>query len=324
MRQLILFSQAPADIVYILSLYEQKKEHYKVKIIVVNVMNNFKFFKGLKLNAQIEYVPVIAKKNPLKLFIFFIRLRILYIKLFNKIDRSEVYFFSNTADYATAFFIEKLSFNHNVYFIDIHKIKGLEVYGFINSLSKITFQFLLGIRVKFFIFYSGIVGYQYLFDPDRVLEKNLNPNDNVLKQYQYRINSQGNKKKLLLFEGNGSLDSFYIDYEKTLRASIEKLSKKYEIYIKPHPRLGYSDFLADYDVVIVESHIPAELIFLNNFDVILGIVTTAIATAKHHNKYSLINIFEFNDKNVKLKFKKHMDEIGGGTLTHISDIEKIC
>lgn len=323
MKQLILFSQAPADIVYILSLYEQKKEHYKVKIIVVNVMNNFKFFKSLKLKAEIEYVSVIAKKNPLKLLIFFIRLRILYIKLFNKIDRSEVYFFSNTEDYVTAFFIEKLSFQHNVYFIDIHSIKGPESYGFKNSLSKIIVQFLLGIRIKFFIHYAGTTAYQYLFDFNRVVEKKLNPNDNVLKQYQYRINSQGNKKKLLLFEGNGLLESFYIDYERTLRASIEKLSKKYEIYIKPHPRLGYSDFLTDYDVVIVESHIPAELIFLNNFDVILGIVTSAIATAKHHNKYSLINVFDFTDKSAKIKFKKHMDDLSGGTLTYISDIERI-
>lgn len=323
MRQLILFSQAPADIIYVLSLYEQKKDHYKVKIIVVNVINNFKFLKSLKLKAEIEYVPVIAKKNLLKLFIFFIRLRIIYIKLFNKIDRSEVYFFSNTEDYVTAFFIEKLSLKHNVYFIDIHKIKGPEIFGFKNSLSKIIVQFLLGIRIKFFIHYSGVSAYQALFDLNRVAEKKLNPNVNLSKQYQYRINNQADKKKLLLFEGNGALSILYVDYEKTLRAIIEKLSKKYKIYIKPHPRLGYSDFLNDYDVIIVENHIPSEFIFLDNFDVILGIVTTAIATSKHYNKYSLINLFEFTDKSAKIKFKKHMDDISGRTLTHISDIEKI-
>lgn len=323
MKQLIIFSQAPADIIYVLSLYEQKKDHYKVKIIVVNVINNFKFLKGLKLKAEIEFVPVIGKKNPLKLFIFFIRLRIIYIKLFNKIDRSEVYFFSNTEDYATAFFIEKLSFKHNVCFIDIHKIKGQEIYGFKNSLSKIIVQFLLGIRIKFFIHYSGKPAYQYLFDHNRVVEKKLNPNDNVPKQYQYRIDSQSDKKKLLLFEGNGALSSLYVDYEKTLRASIEKLSKKYKIYIKPHPRMGYSDFLNDYDVIIVESYIPSEFIFLNHFDVILGIVTTAIATAKHHNKHSLINLFEFTDKSAKIKFKKHMDDLSEGSLVHISDIGRI-
>jgi hypothetical protein len=323
MQQLILFSQAPADIIYVLTLYEQKKENYKVKIVVVNVINNFKFLKSLKLKAEIEYVPIIAKKNTLKLLTFFLRLRFMYLKLFNKIYKAEVYFFSNTADYATAFFIEKLSYTSNVYFIDIHKIKGPEVYGFKNSLSKIAVKFLLNIKIKFFISYSGGTGYQYLFDPNRVVEKKLNPNENVLNQYQYRINNQGNKKKLLLFEGNGASSSFYVDYEMTLGAIIEKLSKKYEIYIKPHPRLGYSDFLTNYDIVIVESHIPSEFIFLKNFDVILGIVTTAIATAKHYNKYSLINVFKFNDDNVKVKFKKHMDDISGGSLNYISDIEKI-
>ena len=79
----------------------------------------------------------------------------------------------------------------------------------------------------------------------------------------------------------------------------------------------------DYDVIIVESFIPSEFIFLNNFDVILGIVTSAIATSKHHNKYSLINVFEFTDKSAKIKFKKHMDDLSGGSLVHISDIGRI-
>ena len=69
------------------------------------------------------------------------------MKLFNKINRSEVYFFSNTADYVTAFFIERLSFKHSVYFIDINKIKGLEIYGFKNRLSKLMIQFLLVVNL---------------------------------------------------------------------------------------------------------------------------------------------------------------------------------
>ena len=71
MKQLILFSQAPADIVYVLSLYEQKKEQYKIKIIVVNVMNNFKFLSSLKLKAEIEYIPVVGKRKIFKMLFFF-------------------------------------------------------------------------------------------------------------------------------------------------------------------------------------------------------------------------------------------------------------
>jgi|SaaInlStandDraft_4_1057021.scaffolds.fasta_scaffold38929_1 hypothetical protein len=323
MKQLILFSQAPADIVYVLSLYEQKKEQYKIKIIVVNVMNNFKFLSSLKLKAEIEYIPVVGKRKIFKMLFFFVYLRIIYLKLFNKIERSEVYFFSDIADYVTAFFIERLSFKHKVFYIDIKKVKEPEIHSFKNNLSKFAVQFILGIRINFFIFHTGGKSYQYLFDHSRVIEKTLNPDDKVLNQYQYHVNSLVKNKKILFFEANSVLQNYYVNYEKMFRLCIEHLSKKYTIYIKPHPRVGYSSFLNDCKVEIIESYIPSEFIFLKDFDIILGVETTAVATAKHHNKYSIIDIFEFNDKNVKIKFKEYMDEVSKGSLLYISDIKKI-
>jgi hypothetical protein len=322
-KQLILFSQAPADIAYVVSLYEENKEKYKIKIIVVNVMNNFKFLLSLNLKAEVEYVPVVGKKNLLLFLLFFIRLRTINIKLFNKINRAEVYYFSNTMDYVTAFFIEKLSFKNSVYFVDIYKIEAQEIFSLKSSLSKLIIRFLIGIKVKFFYYNTGGLAYQYISDKNRVSKKILNLNKKKLSHYQHRIITHTKKKKLLLFEGSGVTESYYINYEKALKACIEELSKKYKIYIKPHPRIGYSDFLVDCKVNFVEDYIPSEFIFLNSFDTILGIESAAIATADHPNKYSIIDIFEFNDKSVKIKFKEYLNNINIGSLIFISDVRKI-
>lgn len=323
MKQLILFSQAPADITYVVSLYEENKKKYKIKIIVVNVKNNFKFLKSLNLKAEVEYVPVVGKKNLFLFLLFFIRLRVIYIKVFNKTNRAEVYYFSNTMDYVTAFFIEKLSFKNSVYFVDIYKIEAQENYSLKSSLSKLMIRILLGIKVKFFYYNTGNLSYQYISDKNRVSKKILNLNKKALIDYHYRINTHTKRKKLLLFEGSGVSESYYVDYEKTLVACIEKLSKKYKIYIKPHPRIGCSDFLFDCKVNIVEDYIPSEFIFLNSFDTILGIESAAIATAEHPNKYSIIDIFEFSDKSVKIKFKEYLNKINRGSLIFISDLGKI-
>jgi len=68
MDKVILFSQAPADIKYVLFLYEKFKDDKQIDIIVVNVENNFKYLQSLNLKARLYFVPVIGAKNILKLF----------------------------------------------------------------------------------------------------------------------------------------------------------------------------------------------------------------------------------------------------------------
>ncbi len=287
---MILFSQAPADIQYVLSLYDKYKDSYNIKIIIVNVENNYKFFKSLNLNAKLEFIPVVSQKILFRYIIFLFELRGLYKELFSTIDNTKIYFFSKNYDYVTAFFIEKLYKNNKVFFVDIYKQNYIEKKSIINKIKKTIMYYSLGIEV-----YFNEYSYIYVLDKKiniiylNILQKNI-------EKYIYRVKVQNLKKpNLLFYESDMVKYNWFTDYTRDLTNIMDKISKKYNIYVKPHPRLGYSKILNHYDITIIEDYIPSELLSLRDFDVLLGTESTAIASANFANKYSLVNLLEYSD-----------------------------
>ena len=323
MKKLVLFSQSPGDIRYVINLYEEFKELNEIKIVVVTVINNYKFLKSLDLKADIEFVPLVSKKNILKLSIFFIRLRFIYNYLFFKCEDANVYFFSNTMDYVTAYFVKKLSIRNTVHFIDIYKVEGLSLKGVKYTFLTFIVELILGINIRFLRYHSGDICYQYNFKKDNVFSKEPKLNSEIKDCYQSRVLSNTKKSKLILLEGNGVTNQHYVNYEKNLRDCIEALSIKYEIYIKPHPRIGFSNFLIDCDVQILESSIPAEFIFWADFQIVLGIDTAAITKAEHENKYCVIDCFDFKNQKKKIKLKEYLNAQRDGCLQYVNDLESI-
>jgi len=321
MTDIVLFSQAPADIQYVLSLYDKYKNKYSIKIIVVNVKNNFKFFKQLNLSVKLYFFPLIGYKN----IVFFIKNIFLmnreYSILFQKMSKAKIYFFSNNYDYVTAFFIEKLQINNSIYFTDIYDINGKEINNTRNLLKKILVKLLLGINIKFFKI-GDVFAYQYLYNKQYITKVVINIDNSRLEMYKYKVNSLNvEKEKLLLFESNGEQDTSFLHYKEDLDSILTILEHKYIIYIKAHPRLGYSKVLNKYKhVKYIEDFIPSELINTKQFSIILGIDSTAIATSRHSNIYSLLDIFAY--KNIKRKeyLRQYLDKLSNGRINYIDNI----
>ena len=316
MKKLILISQSPADLRYVIDLYEEFKEHKEIKIVVITVINNFNFLKTLDLKADIKFVPLVGKGNILRLLFFFINLRSIYKNLFSKCEGESVYFFSNTMDYVTAYFVKKLSERNAVYFIDIYKIEGPDVTGIIIKIITFILKLTLGINIRFLRHYTGDICYQYNSEKDNIISKERRITSKLKACYQYRALGNTKRRKLVFFEGNGVLNKYYVNYEKNLRDCIETLSLKYEIFIKPHPRVGFSQFLIDCNVEILPPHIPAEFISLSDFDVVLGIETVAIAKV-------IIGCFDFNKQSTKNDFKERLEVQSDGYLQYVDDLKAI-
>jgi len=323
MKELILFSQAPADIQYVLSLYDKNKDGFKIKIIVIGVENSFKFFKSLGLSAEIKFIPLIAYKNLLKFLYFSLRLRRLYKQYFLNKSDAEVYFFSNNYDYVTAYFIEKLAKSNNVYFYDIYKLDGTPIKSFTVITKVFLTKILFGITVKFFNI-SGLQVYQYMYSKNEVHEIDLIINAKKMLSYQYRVKANTNSKNnLLLLESNSKSDQKFKNYQDDLTFILNVLKKKYNIYIKPHPRLGYSSFLDQYATGMIESFVPAELLCLDDFFIVIGIDSASIATASHDNKYSVIDLFSFKNNSEKQNLKKYLDRLSNGSLKYIENVRSV-
>jgi hypothetical protein len=316
---MVLFSQAPADIQYVLSLYDKYKNKYKILIVVVNVKNNYKYFESLNLGVRVDFIPLVGQNKKLEFLKYVFKLRTIYSVLFKNISDAEVYFFSKNYDYVTAFFIEKLMKNNTIYFYDIYKIDGEELGGYKYTLKKLIIKFLFGINIKFFSLPPSIA-YQYKFDNKNVHQIS---SVNSAKLYKYRIKKINNKKNLLLFESNGEQSEDFLNYKENMMTILNELKDRYNIYIKPHPRLGYSQILNKYKVNVIPDYIPGELVDTKDFDIVLGIDSSSIAIIKHHNKYSLINLFEFKDDTRKQYLKEYLDNLSIKNILYIKNIKSI-
>ena len=317
MKKMILFSQAPADVQYVISLYDINKEVYEITIVVVNVENTFKFLKSLKLKASLHFIPLIGQSEGLKFLLYSFKLRMMYKKLFSSSENAQVYFFSNNYDYVTAFFIEKLQLRNSVNFCDIYNIDGEEVKNKIIFIKIMLIRVLFGIKIKFFRLLPD-TAYQYMYNKTRMNEIALEVDRKRLQNYLYTIERNKNRKSLLFFESNGEIDTSFANYKHDLCKILDNISDKYSIYVKPHPRLGYSKLLENYNVEMIPNYIPSELVNTQSFDMVLGIDSTSIATIEHANAYSLINLFEFVDEKRKVYLIDYLDKLSEGKLIYIN------
>ncbi len=131
------------------------------------------------------------------------------------------------------------------------------------------------------------------------------------------------KNNLLLLESNSKLDQKFKNYQDDLIFILNVLKKKYNIYVKPHPRLGYSPFLDQYATGMIESFVPVELLCLDDFFIVIGIDSASIATASHDNKYSVIDLFSFKNNSEKQNLKKYLDELSNGSLKYIENVRGV-
>lgn len=313
----IIFSQAPSDISYVLEIYEKYKAK-SIKIIVINVKSNFRFYKSLNLDVELEFIPLVSQKKMLRFAIHIFKIKFLYLKKFRLLKNIEVYFFAINYDYVTAFFVEKLAKQNKVIFIDIFQVKGKEVVSRITKIKKTFAKKMLGITLKFFKL-SGGVAYQYVLRDSIIEKKRHTP---VVDEKYFLKSKVDSKKKNLLFFENGE-ENYYKNYNKDLLKVIKTLNEKYNIYIKPHPRLGYSKILNKYNVNVIDSSVPAELINLSSFDVVLGITTVSIATVCHSRKYCIIDLFEFKNDSVKDYYKNYLNSKITGSMYYIEGVNDI-
>ncbi|MGE4444668.1 MAG: hypothetical protein AB7E37_06860 [Candidatus Altimarinota bacterium] len=316
-KSVILFSQSPLDISYVLYLYEKYKYKYNIKIFVVSVYNNYKFLSSLNLEVQeLKFIPFISIKNPFKAFVYSFKLKFVYYKYFQKEVNSKVYFFSDNSDYITSFFINKLSKKNKILFVDIFNIYGEKISNIKLYLIKLIAKILFGVDIEFFKIVNKI-SYKYKFNKFNKIKINLDKSK--LNHYLYNIKCENNSKKNILFIESKIPDGIFRNYDKDLINCMNKIIKEYNIYIKPHPRLGYSKIIDNYNVKIIDNYIPAEFIDIKSFDMIFGIISSSISTIEHKNKISLINFFSFIDEKQKLFYKDYLIK---KQISEINFIEK--
>ncbi len=335
MKEIVIFCQAPADVQYALSIYHENKGKADISIFVTNVYGIYRFLKSLKLELKkLIFLPYYAGssiKKLLKLLQMKYRLSKIYEAHFGEIANARVYFFSHFSDWMAFSLIARLATKNDIYFIDHYDkdtIKGF-VPGkgdFKDTIKLIVYQYITNTKLRWLRSVTGqkieFLYYNYGIrrkEASRVDEK-------IYKLYSY---TKGNLKSrsVLLFDGNHSSNDSIVNYDEIISRFADALTKKgFHIYVKPHPRLGYSKILDNCNVDVLPSYVPGEFIDGTEFLAIIGVETVATAKFARNNEssvYSIIDLFEFRDEEVKKSFKEYLISQSEGKIMFASSVGDI-
>lgn len=332
-RPIIIFCQAPADTAYVLTLYEKFKDKRSISIYVINVEGTYKHLKLLNLNIDsLKFIPYPDLyhlfRSPRK--IIKARRDIAQMqKQFKQIKSHEVYYSNNLADWITFACIHIMRDHNDIFVYDYYNttkrnakpkltVKNVIILLVLFYITRVKLQLdqRLGQSVPFFPCYLyGIRKYNITLSP-RIFKKYVYPLEDLLQ------------RAVLLYESDMKDEMTFINYEATISTIIKRLLKEgYKIYIKPHPRIGYSKFLDRYNIIVLPGFISGEFLPVDQFQAVLGIWTTTIAKISASNAninvVTILDLFHtvrekdkdtmrqflMNQSNNKLKFAKSMDDL---------------
>ena len=338
-REKILICQAPADIPYVLSLYENFKDNYTVSIFVINIENNYKFLSTLNLNIKkLIYIPYkyIHFKNPYYFFTEKKRIETLWNFINKNFDQIDVYFFSIYEDWITGFLI------HKFFKIKKSKIFYCNHYDISGTLYCRTNVSSFGVRYYLFIlkYLTGVKFNANILE--KLPEFPLNDysihkfiieiNPIIYRNFSYKPNNISNKNfNILFFISNCDKTTFDEKYyDKTLLNIIKKFkSQNCILILKKHPRIELNEIFSDLFDIHLPTFVPGELIYRENINICIGIDTNTIAFYSKETSiptFSIFNLFKYSNINNYESVKNFLISQSNNKLKflhNLNDIEKI-
>jgi len=292
-RRIIIFCGAPGDIQYTLELYEKYSELCEVSLFITNVKEIHDYIKSINIKLKrLVFIPYNKNLSLRKPWIWEKeknRIRNLYNQYFKSIKNHNIYLFSNHHDWIIFFFLSKLYSNNYIHYIDYYRSGNYFIpsTSMIAGLKRLMYYYITKQRFRFDS--KGGCGLHLAFEYEKFnvsKEKPFLIGGEIFEQYAYNPKTfTDSTMAVLIFESNEM--NQHKDNRK-YREVVIKVAKRiismgYQIYLKPHPRRGYSSFLDDYTTNIIPGNIPGEFINYNQFHLIIGISSLVLArTASKH------------------------------------------
>ena len=326
---MIIFCQAPADIPYLLSMYEKHKDEEVISIVVINVENIFKFIKSLNLNLDsLVFIPYTLKsfKNPLHILRERKRIIKLNKKYFDSIADRNIYFFSRFEDWLTSFFLKGLSKRNKIYYLDHYDFSS-ELFikrklNFKLSVYRLIYYLLTGIDFKLEII-EKIPEFNY--DKYKIERRVPEINNEVFQKYKYEIDILQKTKPIVLFFVMPCEPSIY-DREKHDEIQLKIVesfkSNNWIVAVKGHPRSGVPENIMNVVDFEIPSYIPAEFLQLKDVKMCVGVITAALAHFASNTEiktYSLLNLFQFRDSNSLNVYKDYLLNLSQNKIIFFQD-----
>lgn len=329
---IILFCQAPADIPYLLTIYDKYRGNKEVSIYVINVENMFRFLKELNLDLkQIIFIPYVLKSfkhlRPIKEE----RTRIneLVKEHFLSVSNADIYFFSRFEDWLTSSFIAALAndksnavkyLDHYDFSATVFKKRDFNVKAF---LLKCILWYITGLKFKTEILEKlpEFPVEEYNID---TIKATLDPE--IFSSYCYQVSVSAKRPVVLLFV-SPSIEALYEKeaYDELQFKLVSFLRNMgWTIAVKGHPRLGVPENIKPLIDILIPEHIPAEFIGEKNIDLCLGIVTNAMASFLKNTgvpTFSLVKLFKFKKVEMYEQYITYLSQSSDNKIGYFDDFQ---
>jgi len=296
--EIIIFCQAPADLIHVLDIIDQFDLQKKL-LITRNTKSLYHFLLKLNLkNTRIIHLENL-KLNLRSIKSIRLAKRIICetTDRFNDFSEKDVYFFSTSYDYYTAALVAKLAENNRVYYYNHYDDLTSKVGTRSFSLGRFT-------RAKLYQYITNGVKFSYAQQknfpkfiasqyPIRFLSIHEKPVVN--NKYLYRVNSY---KNVLLLMSEKEVECLAPNEINKIYNVISNLKNEFRIYYKGHPRLGSSEKIINWADELIPNSLPSEFICYDSFEYVIGIGSAALcypAEKKYSQVISLIKHVRFSN-----------------------------
>ena len=222
MKKILIFCQAPADIKYVLTIYERNINNAEISIFTVNVQGMYEFINSLGLNLkQLEHVSSskFKLKNPISIIKTKIYLTRKYKQYFANKSNLYIYYFSNLFDYITFSLLKEMYKNNKIFFINHYDDRIINRYSparknLLNFFRKLIYYYYVNVWFDLYCLEKSLM-IRFPYNKFKIKEQKENILEkNICEQFSIKLKG-ANKKKILFIERDYKKNDVFIDYEKS-------------------------------------------------------------------------------------------------------------
>jgi len=333
--QIDIFVQAAADLAYALTLYERKHKANAIRFLVSTSTDLYEHILALRLpGAEVLFIPNFLlpfPRYPWTLIRKRFQFERLYRRIYTRRFVQEAYFFCPLWDEITAAIAVRVARRAPVFLIDHYRLATTRDFRWSvqDMLHWLVYRITTG--QSFYLWKQpdriGVVSFVGLdYEKFGIASLALEVERQVVSKYKVRPRVE-TRPAVLLFEGAEADSAEFVDYVPTITRLISKLQDRgYAVYVKPHPRLGFSTFLESLRVRFLQAAIPAEFVDFSPFEAVIGVTSLALSAASRYGAgkvISLIDVIRFSDTGRVPGWKKHLADHGGERIMYPNSIAEV-
>ena len=317
-RTAAIFVQAPADLPFALSIYDDKHRQGKPVELFVRARSIYEFVRGLPLDGAVVSLLddgfTSFPKTPRAIVRVRSRLQATYRAHFQAVP-GEAYFFTPLMDVTTSCFVSRLARRCPVFLADHYRLRDPELtrWGPKTWAKWSLLKFITGVGFAFCV-RDEIDRAIYAVLPHerfgiKLIEPHIDPR--VVERYRFRTHPAPGRAALLFVWDDDEVGFLREPRESFRWMANCLLGQGFRVYIKPHPRLGHPGFLERMNVRILPAGVPAEFLDLEQFDVRVGVDSLALArtaVASGSPSVSLVNVVGFRDSTTPGRIRQWLDQ----------------